>query len=112
MLSHCFAGNVGSSIGFLFSIGCKSSYIYIPNYRIATHCLSQSIGYPKPAHNILPYKLNDLFVFDGCEGFGLYPFAEVVGGNQQQLLLSRGDKQWPNYVNAPLSEGSGACYGC
>ena len=40
------------------------------------------LGYSELEHNVLPYKLNDLFIFDGCEGFGLYPFAEVVGGNQ------------------------------
>ena len=39
------------------------------------------LGYSESAHNVFPYKLNDLFVFDGCEGFGPYPFAEVIGGN-------------------------------
>ena len=40
------------------------------------------LGYSEPAHNVLPYKLNDLFIFDGCEGFGFYSFAEIVDGNQ------------------------------
>ena len=38
----CFMGTAGSSIGFLFLIRCKSSYI--PDYRIMAHYLSQSIG--------------------------------------------------------------------
>ena len=40
------------------------------------------LGYSEFAHNVFPYKLNDLFVFNGCEGFSLYPFVEVIGGNQ------------------------------
>ena len=33
------------------------------------------LGYSESTHNVLPYKLNNLFIFDGCEGFGFYPFA-------------------------------------
>ena len=43
-------------------------------------CYNQ-LGYSELAHNVFPYKLNDLFVFYGCKGFGLHPFAEVVNGN-------------------------------
>ena len=79
MSDHCSVGTVGSSTSFLFSIRCKNSYIL--GYRIVAHCRLQSIGYSEPAHNVLPYKLNNLFIFDGCKGFGFYPFAEIVGGN-------------------------------
>ena len=41
------------------------------------------LRYSKPADNILPYKLDDILVFDGGEGFSFYPFAKIVGGNQQ-----------------------------
>ena len=46
------------------------------------------LKYSEPADNILPHKLGDVLVFDGSEGFSYYPFAKVVGGNQQQLVLS------------------------
>ena len=39
------------------------------------------LGYSEPAHNILPYELNNLVIFDGCEDFGFYPFTEIIGGN-------------------------------
>ena len=42
LLGLFFAGTTGSSISFLFSTRCKSSYIL--GYRIAAHCLLQSIG--------------------------------------------------------------------
>ena len=50
------------------------------------------LGYFEPADNILPHKLGDVLVFDGGEGFSFYPFAKVVGGNQQQLFLSWGGR--------------------
>ena len=40
------------------------------------------LRYSKSAHNVFPYELNNDFIFDGCEGFSFYPFAEIVGGNQ------------------------------
>ena len=39
------------------------------------------LGYYESAHNVLPYELNNFFIFDGCEGFGFYPFTEIVDGN-------------------------------
>ena len=39
------------------------------------------LGYSEPAHNVLPYELNNLSIFDECGGFGFYPFIEIVGGN-------------------------------
>ena len=41
------------------------------------------LRYFEPTDNILPHKLGDVLVFDGGEGFGFYPFAKVIGGNQQ-----------------------------
>ena len=41
------------------------------------------LRYSEPANNILPYKLDDVPVFDGGEGLRLYSFHKVVGGNQQ-----------------------------
>ena len=40
------------------------------------------LGCFESAHNVLPYKLNDLFIFHGCVGFSFYPFVEIVDGNQ------------------------------
>ena len=50
------------------------------------------LRYSEPAKNIIPHKLGDVLVFDGSEGFSLYPFSKVVCGNQQQLFLSRGGR--------------------
>ena len=41
------------------------------------------LRYSKSVDNILPRKLDDILVFDGGEGFNFYPFAKIVGGNQQ-----------------------------
>ena len=67
------------------------------------------LRYSEPADNILLHKLGDVFIFDGGEGFNFYPFAKVIGGNQQQLFLSWGGRQWSNYINSPLSKGLRAC---
>ena len=48
------------------------------------------LRYSESSSNILPHKLGDVLVFDGGIGFSLYPFAKVVGGNQQQLFMSEG----------------------
>ena len=69
------------------------------------------LRYSKPEKNIPPHKLGDILIFDGGEGFSFYPFAKVVGGNQQQLFLSWGGRQWSNYINPPSSKGSRACNG-
>ena len=39
------------------------------------------LGYSEPAYDVLLYELNNLFIFDGCEGFIFYPFTEIVSGN-------------------------------
>ena len=68
LLPSCFSvGIVGSSTSFFFSIRCKNYYIL--GHRIVAHVSYNQLGYSEPAHNVLPYKLNDLFIFDGCEGF-------------------------------------------
>ena len=41
------------------------------------------LRYSEPTNNILPHELDDVLVFDGGEGLSLYPFAKIVGGNQQ-----------------------------
>ena len=51
------------------------------------------LRYFESADNILPRKMGDVLVFDGSEGFSFFPFAKVVGGNQQQLVLSWGGRQ-------------------
>ena len=66
-----------------------SVYFAIKLWSIVSY---NRLRYSEPVDNILPYKLDDILVFDGNEGFSFYPFAKIVGGNQQQLL-SWGDKQ-------------------
>ena len=70
---RCYVGTMGSSTSFLFSIHCKNSRIpVIELWPIVSY---NRLGYSEPAHNVLPYKLNDLFIFHGCEGFDFYPFS-------------------------------------
>ena len=40
------------------------------------------LRYFELANNILQHKLGDVLVFDGGEGFSLYRFVKVVGGNR------------------------------
>lgn len=40
------------------------------------------LGDSKPAHDILPHELRDIFVFDACVGLSFYPLAEVICGNK------------------------------
>ena len=72
-------GTAGSSTVFYFQFAAKVP-IHSAVELQPIVCYNR-LGYFEPTHNVLPYKLNYLFVFDGCEGFGLYPFAEVVGSN-------------------------------
>ena len=37
--------------------------------------------YFESTDNILSHKLDNILVFDGGEGFSFYPFAKIVGGN-------------------------------
>ena len=69
------------------------------------------LRYFEPTDNIFPHKLGNVLVFDGCEGFSFYPFAKATGGNQQQLFLSWGCRQWSNYINSLLNKGIRACNG-
>ena len=41
------------------------------------------LRYSKLADNIFPYKLDDVFILDRGKGFSFYPFAKIVGGDQQ-----------------------------
>ena len=41
------------------------------------------LRYSELTDNIPPHKLDDILIFDGGEGFSFYPFAKIVGGNQQ-----------------------------
>ena len=80
LLGRCSVGIGGSSIGFLFSIRCKIPiYPVIEWWPIVGY---NRLRYLEPTHNVLPYELKNLFIFDGCKSFGFYQFTEIVGGNQ------------------------------
>ena len=85
-----------------------SVYLAVKLWTIISY---DRLRYSKPSDNIHPHKLGDVLVFDRGEGFNFYPFAKVVDGNQQQLFLSLGGRQWSNYINSPLSKGPRACNG-
>ena len=72
-LGHCSVGTTGLSTSFRFSTHGRN--LYIVSYN--------RLRYSEPADNILPHKLVDILVFNGGEGFSFYPFAKIVGGNQQ-----------------------------
>ena len=65
---------------FYFQLAAK--FLVYPAIKLRPIGCYNQLGYSEPAHNVFPYKLNNLFIFDGCEGFNLCPFAKVVGGNQ------------------------------
>ena len=77
---RCFMGTVGRVQVFDFQFATKIP-IY-PTIELWPIVGYNRLGYSEPTHNVFPYKLNNLFIFDGCEGFGFYPFIEIVGGNQ------------------------------
>ena len=60
-------------------------------------------------NDILPHKLGNVFVFDVSISFYLYPFAEVVGGHEQEFFLSGRGRQGANYVHFSLPEQPRAC---
>ena len=45
-------------------------------------------GDSKPTHDIFPNEPFDVSVLDACIGFSFYPLAEIIGSNEQKLLLS------------------------
>ena len=42
----------------------------------------------KLTHYIFPNEPFDVLVLDACIGFSFYPLAEIIGSNEQKLLLS------------------------
>ena len=76
---RCSVGIVGSSTGFLSSTHCKN--FCIPAIELWPIVGYNRLGYSESTHNVLPYELNNFFIFDGCEGFDFYPFTEIVGRN-------------------------------
>ena len=74
-----FVGIMGSSTSFLFSIRCKN--LVFPAIELRPIVGYNQLGYSEPTHYVLPYELNNLFIFDGCEGFCFYPFIEIIDGS-------------------------------
>ena len=80
LLSRCSVSTVGSSTSFDFQFAAKLP-VY-PTIELRLIVGYNQLGYFEPAHDVLPYELNNLFIFDGCEDFCFYPFPEIVSGNQ------------------------------
>ena len=40
------------------------------------------LRYSEPTDDVPPHKSDDIFVFDGGQGFSFNPFTKVVSGNQ------------------------------
>ena len=78
---HCSVDIVGLNTSFRFSTHGKNFCIF--RCQTVAHCQSQLTRYSKSADYILPHKLNNIFMFNGGEGFRFYPFAKIVGGHQQ-----------------------------
>ena len=75
---RCFVGTIGSSTSFLFA----GKILVYPVVELQPIIGYNRLGYFEPTHNVLPYELNNIFIFDGCKGFDFYPFTEIVGGNR------------------------------
>ena len=69
-------------------------------------CLRDS----KPTNDVLRKEFGDIFVLDVSIRFGLYPFTEVVCGNEQGFLLGSCDGQGSHYVHPPLCKRPRAGY--
>ena len=67
----------------------KFVYFVIKLWPIVSY---NQLRYSELTDNILPHELDDVLVFDGGEGLILYPFANVVNGNQHYLFLIWGSR--------------------
>ena len=65
---------LNTSIGFQL-VEKIPVYPTIKPWPIVSH---YRLWYSKSADDVIPYKLDDIFVFDGGEGLSFYPFAEIV----------------------------------
>ena len=66
----------------VFDIQLDSKILICPTVELWPIVGYDQLRYSESAHNVIPYELNNFFIFDGCEGFGFYQFTEIVGGNQ------------------------------
>ena len=62
-------------------------------FKSRTIKLRAVVGYDrlkdsKSTHYIFPDEPFDVLVLDACVGFSFYPLAEIIGSNEQKLLLS------------------------
>ena len=55
-----------------------SIYVVVRLWPIFSY---NQLGYPKLADDASPQKSEDIFVFDGGEGFSFYQFIKIVDGN-------------------------------
>jgi len=58
----------------------------------------------KSANNAPPYKILNIFGRDGCKGFDLNPFGEVVDSHQEELGLPFSWDNETDYVHPPDGE--------
>ena len=78
---HFYVGTVELSISFLFSTRGRNSCILC--YQIAAHCQLQSTKVSRTGTQHSSTQIGKILIFDEGEGFDLYPFSEIVGGDQQ-----------------------------
>ena len=57
-------------------------------------------------------EVSDIFLCDSGQWFCLDPFDEVVNPYNEELELSNGDGEGPNYVQSPRGERPGGAHGC
>ena len=80
MPGRCSISILGSNTVFDLQLAAKIPvYPAIELWPIVGY---NRLGYSESTHNVLPYELNNFFIFYGCEGFGFYLFTKIVGGNQ------------------------------
>ena len=84
--NHCSMGTMGLNISFLFSTHGKNFCIL--RCQTVAHCQLQLTEVFRIDRLYPSKQIGQIFIFDGGEGFSFYPFAEMVGCNQQQLLMS------------------------
>ena len=64
------------------------------------------------ANDASPDEVSNIFLCDSGQWFCLNPFGEVVNPYDEELELSYGDGEGPNYVQSPLGERPRGVHQC
>ena len=72
---RCFVGTSGLNI--ILDIQLVAKIPIYPGIKLCPIVSHYRRWYSEPANDVFPYKSNNVFVFDGGEGFNVYPFSKI-----------------------------------